>query len=73
VADVIGEDEEVFGDVEGLARAEEYVGKDRTEERVGAAAGSVEEQDGVVGMAVGSAVGFAKGQVVELQFGKRFP
>ena len=57
VADVVGEDEEVFGDVEGLAGAEEDVGEDGVEERVGVAAGAVEEEDGVVGVAGGVAVG----------------
>ncbi len=34
LADVVGEDEEVFGDVEGLAGAEEDVGEDGVEEGV---------------------------------------
>ena len=67
VADVVGEDEEVFGDVEGLAGAEEDVGEDGIHEGVGVAAGAVEEEDGVVGVAVGAAVGLAEGEVVEVQ------
>jgi hypothetical protein len=67
VADVVGKDEEVFGDVEGLAGAEEDVGEDRIEEGVGAATGAVEEEYGVVGVAGGVAMGFAEGEVVELE------
>ena len=37
VPDVVGEDDEVPGNVERLARAEEDVGEDRVEQRVGAA------------------------------------
>ena len=48
MADVVGEDDEVLGDVEGLARAEEDVGEDGVEQRVCVAAGAVEQQDGVV-------------------------
>ena len=68
VADVVGEDEEVFGDVEGLTGAEEDVGEDGVEERVGVASGAVQEEDGVVGVAVGAAMGLAEGEVVEVQF-----
>ena len=68
VADVVGEDEEVFGDVEGLAGAEEDVGEDGVEERVRVASGAVEEEDGVVGVTGGVAVGFAEGEVVEVEF-----
>jgi len=67
VADVVGEDEEIFGDVEGLAGAEEDVGEDGVHQRVGVAAGAVEEEDGVVGVAVGAAVGLAEGDVVEVE------
>jgi hypothetical protein len=67
VADVVGEDEEIFGDVEGLTGAEEDVGEDGVEEGVGVAAGAVQEEDGVVGVAIGAAVGFAEGDVVEVQ------
>ena len=67
VADVVGEDEEVFGDVEGLAGAEEDVGEDGIEERVGVAAGAVEEEDGVVDVAGGVAMGCAEGEVVEVE------
>ena len=73
VADVVGEDEEVLCDVEGLAGAEEDVGEDGVEEGVGVAAGAVEEEDGVVGVAGGVAMGFAEGEVVEVQFGMVSP
>ena len=61
VANVVGEDEEVFGDVEWLAGAEEDVGEDGVEEGVGVAAGAVEQEDGVVDMACWVAVGRAEG------------
>ena len=67
VADVVGEDEEVFGDVEGLAGAEEDVGEDGIHEGVRVAAGAVKEEDGVVGVAGGVAVGFAESDVVEVE------
>ena len=67
MADVVGEDEEIFCDVEGLAGAEEDVGEDGVHQRVGVAAGAVEEEDGVVGVAVGAAVGLAEGDVVEVE------
>ena len=67
VADVVGEDDEVFGDVEGLAGAEEDVGEDRVEEGVSVAAGAVEEEDGVIDVAGGVAVRRAEGEVVEFE------
>jgi hypothetical protein len=67
VADVVGEDKEVFGDVEGLARAEEDVGEDRVHQGVRVATGAVEKEDGIVGVAICAAVGFAESDVVEMQ------
>jgi len=72
VADVVGEDEEVFGDVEGLAGAEENVGEDGIEKGVGVAAGAVEQEDGVIDLAGCVAVGRAQGQVMELELGQGF-
>ena len=72
VADVVGEDEEVFGDVEGLAGAEEDVGEDGVEQGVGVAAGAVEKEDGVVDVAGGVAVRRAESEVVEVQLGEGF-
>jgi len=69
LADVVGEDDEEFCDVEWLARAEEDVGEDGIEERVGVAAGAVEEKDGVVGVAGSVAVGLAESEVMELELG----
>ena len=69
MADVVGEDEEVLGDVEGLAGTEEDVGEDGIEEGVSVASGAVKEKDGVVGVAGGIAVGFAESEVVEVEFG----
>jgi len=72
VADVVGEDEEIFGDVEELAGAEEDVGEDGIEEGVGVAAGAVEKEDGVVDVPGGVAMGRAEGEVVELELGQGF-
>ena len=72
VADVVGEDDEELGDVERLAGAEEDVGEDRVEQRVGATAGAMEEQDGVIGMSSAIAAWLAESEVVELQLGKGF-
>ncbi len=66
LADVVGEDEEVFLDVERLTWAEEDLGERGVEERVGVAAGAVEEKDGVIDVAAGIAVGCAEGEVMEL-------
>ncbi len=72
MADVVGKDEEVFVDVEGLAGAEEDVGEDGIEERVGVAAGAVEQEDGVVDVTTRVAVRRAEGEVVELESGEGF-
>ena len=73
MADVVGEDEEVAGDVEGRAGGEEDVGEDGVEERRGAAAGAVEKQDGVGGATLGIAAEGAKGEVVEAELGRVSP
>jgi len=44
VADIVGENEEILRDVEGLAGAEEDVGKERIEEGAAVASGAVEEK-----------------------------
>jgi len=72
VADIVGEDEEIFGDVEGLVGAEEDVGEDGVEKGVGVAAGAVEKEDCVVDVAGGVAVGRAQGEVMELELGEGF-
>lgn len=72
VADVVGEDDEVFGDVEGLAGAEEDVGEGGVHQGMSVAAGAVEEEDGVIDVAGGVAVKLAEGEVVELQDGDGF-
>ena len=64
MADVVGEDDEILGDVERLARAEEDVGEDGVEQRVGAAAGTVQQQDDIVGVAIGVAVQRPEREVV---------
>jgi hypothetical protein len=73
VADVVGEDDEVPGNVEGLAGAEEDGGEDRVKQRVGAAAGTVQQQDGIVGMALGVAVQRPEREVVEVRIRERLP
>ena len=72
VADVVGQDQEIFRDVEGLAGTEKDAGEDGIEQRMGVTAGAVEQEDGVVDVAGGVAVGGAEGQVVELEFGQDF-
>src|SRR6202012_4530366 len=67
LADVVGENEEVFGDVEGLAGAEEDVGEDRVEQRGGVAACAVQEEDGVVGVACGVFVRVTESEVMEVE------
>jgi len=67
VADVVREDEKVFGDVEGLSGAEEDVGEDWVHQGVRVAAGAVEEEDGVVGVTIGSTMRLAEGDVVEVE------
>ena len=59
VADVVGEDDEVFGGVEELAGAEENAGENRAEESATVAAGAVKDQDGVGGVAGGVFCGLA--------------
>ena len=67
MADVVGEDEVVFRDVERLAGPEQHVGEHRVQQRMGVAAGAVQQQDGVVDMARGVAVRRAQGQVVQVE------
>ncbi len=67
VADVVGKDEEVFGDVERLAGAEEDVGEDGAQQRARVAAGAVEEQDGVVRVAGGIRVRGAEREVMKME------
>ena len=66
VADVIGKDEEVASDIERLTGAEEDVREDGIEERGCVAAGAMEEEDGVFGMALGVAVEGAESEGVEV-------
>jgi hypothetical protein len=65
VANVIGEDKEEFGDIEGLAWSEEGIGEFRGGQRVGIAAGAVKQEDGVVDVACGVAMRGAQGDVVK--------
>jgi hypothetical protein len=71
VADVVGEDDEIPGNVERLARAEEDVGEDGVEQGVSAAAGAVQQQDGIVSVALGVAVQRPEREVVEVHIGER--
>jgi hypothetical protein len=70
VADVIREDNVELSDIERLAGAEENVGKDRIEKRVSVATGPVQEQDRIISVSCGIAVGLAEREVVELQLGE---
>ena len=72
VTDVVGEDEEEFGDVEGFAGAEEDVGELGEEKIAGEASGAVEQEDGIVDLACGVAVRRAEREVVELELGEGF-
>jgi hypothetical protein len=72
VADVVGEDDEVFGDVEGLSGSEEDVGEGWVHQGVGVAASAVEEEDSIIDVAGGVAMEFAEGEVMELEHGERF-
>ena len=63
---------EILGDVEGLAGAEEHVGKDGIEQSAAVASGAVEEKDGVVDVTVGSAVWLAQGEVMQVELRKSF-
>ena len=67
VTNVVGEDEKVLGDVEGLPRAEEFIGKQRSKQRSRVSAGSMKEEDHVVGVPLAIAMQGAKGQVVQVE------
>jgi hypothetical protein len=70
VADVVGEDDVVAGDVEELAGTVEDAGKLRREKISTPAAGAVEYEDGIGDAAVGVAGAGAKGAVVQAQLGE---
>ena len=72
LADVVGEDEEVPGDVERLAGTEEDVGEDGVQQRVALATGAVQQKDGVIHVAGGIAMRSTEREVVESELGKRF-
>ena len=72
VADAVGKDDEVFGGVEKLAGIEEFVGVEGREELMAGAAGTVEDEDGVVHMALRVAMRAAERGVVEAELGKFF-
>ncbi len=72
VTDVVGQDEEIFCDVEHPAGNEEHVGEQRVQQRVRIAAGAVQQKHGVIDVPGRIAVGRAQCEVVQLEFGKRF-
>ena len=71
MADVVGQDDEVFGDVERLAGAEENIREQGIHERVGIATGAVEEEHGIIDVARCIAVGRAESEVMQLELGQR--
>jgi hypothetical protein len=72
MADVVRQDEEEFGDVEGFARAKKDVREHGIHQRMGVAAGAVEQEDGIIDVALGIAMRSAQGEVVETKPGERF-
>jgi hypothetical protein len=71
VADVVGQDEEILRDVERLAGAEEHIREQGVQQRVGTAAGAMEQEHGIIDVAGGVAVGRAEGEVVQLELRQR--
>ena len=67
VADVVGQDEEIFVAVEGLTRAEENVGEEWIEQAAAIAAGTVQQEDSVVDLAACSAMRLAQGEVMQVE------
>ena len=72
VADVVGKDEEIFCDVERLAGAEEHIREERIQQRVGIAAGAVEQEHSIIHVAGRIAVRGAEREVVQLELGQGF-
>ena len=72
MADVVRQDEEIFGDVQRRAGAKEHVGEDGVQQRVGTAAGAVQQEDGVIDAPGRVAMNCSQGEVVQLELGQRF-
>ncbi len=70
VADVVGQNEEVFGGVEKLVETEENSSEGRCEELAARAAGPVKDQNSVADFAGGVFLRCAQSVVVELEFGE---
>jgi len=68
---IVGQDEEVLLDIERRAGGEEHVREDGVHEGVGVAAGTVQQEDGVVDMALRVVVRGAEGEVVQLELRQR--
>ena len=70
MADIVGQDDEMAGDIERLARAIKLIGKLRPEELFAGPACAVKDQDGAVDLPLGIAMGGAKRGVMEFEFGQ---
>ena len=71
VTDIVGQDKKILRDVERLSGSEELIGKQGVEQRFCRTAGAVQQQDGIVGMALAVGVRFAEGKVMQAQLRKR--
>ena len=71
VADVVGQDYEVFRNVLPLAGAEQHIGENGIQQRVRIAAGAMQQEDGVIDVAGSVALRRAEGEVVELELRQR--
>src|SRR5262249_29175335 len=72
VADVVGEDEEVFGGIEGLALVEGFIAEVFGKESAAVAGGAVEDEDGVLRDSFVVGDWFTEGAVMNTKFGEGF-
>ena len=68
MADVVGQDDEIFGCVEQLSRAEQHAGKNRSEQTVPVSSGTVKDQDRIRGTAARVLDGLAESCIVHANF-----
>ena len=64
MTDVVGKDDVILRDIEGLPRSEENVGKDRVEKGMGVAASAMQQKHGVVSVPGRVGVTLAEREVV---------